>query len=111
MPGLRSDASAAPVRAQRLLEDAVMRRLLPLLLISCAGVGGVTERSFERGELEHLELKTIDLVVVAKGPPLAAGDFLQVTPFEAPHRSTVLEVDTEDAIMRDSLAAAIQSDL
>jgi hypothetical protein len=82
-----------------------------LLLVSCAGVGGVTERSFSRDELRDLELRNIDVVVVAKGPPLAAGPLLEVQPFEAPRRTTVLSVEEQDSAMRDALATALQKDL
>jgi hypothetical protein len=84
---------------------------LALLLCSCAGVGGVTERSFSRDELSELGLRSIEVVLVAKGPPIAAGEYLQIEPFEAPRRSTVLNVEHEDQPTRDALALAVSRDL
>src|SRR5688572_26047921 len=87
------------------------RSALFLSLCSCAGVGGVTERSFTRDELGELEIRTIDVLIVAKGPPLAAGELLELQPFDAPRRTTPLGVEAEDEEMREALAVALAKDL
>ncbi len=78
---------------------------------ACTSVGGVTARSYTRGELSALTLHTIDVVVVAKGPPIATGDTIDVEPFAAPHRTSVLAVEHEDAAMNDALATSLAADL
>jgi hypothetical protein len=88
-----------------------MRTTALLVLCSCASVGGVTERSYVRGELDDLELKSLDVVIVAKGPPLAAPEFLEIVPFEAPDRTTALGAEADDPTMREALAVALAKDL
>lgn len=86
--------------------------LIPLLLCSsaCAGVG-MTERAYERDILPDLALRSLDVVVVAKGPPISTGTALDISPFEVPQRTTVLPSDVSAQKTEAALVATLARDL
>jgi hypothetical protein len=86
-------------------------RWAAIWLSGCAGTGGVTERAFTRDVLADLELRSLDVVVVAKGPPLASGPALDVSPFDAPRHDAVLFEGPDDVETRRALSSALASEL
>lgn len=90
-----------------------MRALFITLLFAataCAS-GGLTERAYQRDGLSDVKLRSLDVVVVAKGPPLAAGSTLDIDPFPVPTRTSVLPAKVSADETEAALAAALAEEL
>jgi hypothetical protein len=81
--------------------------LAGLVGAGCASARVSTERSYVRPNLDKLKLETIDLVVVAAGPPRAAGVTMDVHGFDPPALDKALLAGGEDEATHVELARAV----
>jgi hypothetical protein len=85
--------------------------LASFALFGCAAVQRNTERTFARPGLERVPLETLDVVVVAAGPPRASGTSLDVKVFSPPGLDDAVGATREDAATRDAIARELQGAL
>lgn len=97
----------SPARAHALSGVLALALAAAVPIFACAGASRSVERAYVRSGLEGVALRTLDVLVVASGPPRSAGRTLDVQTFEPPELDDRLWVSEEDLATRGALEVAV----